>query len=167
MTRCESACRGSAARSVIWSLLDQSRQWWVLARDGLSAFDPTATLLMRATSRRLRRSRAISAGTRPGDRALPSTKVLGRNGPKMPVLLNNQLLKVCILRIAAAQHYWFLSARSSLFCKSTEPAARRIEEKEDYNVCQPYPPCPRVETLQSKPERAISPRRPRACRHRH
>jgi hypothetical protein len=31
-------------RRKIWSLLDQSGQRWILARDGLSAFDPTATL---------------------------------------------------------------------------------------------------------------------------
>jgi hypothetical protein len=32
------------AASANWSLLDQSGQKWILARDGLSANDPTATL---------------------------------------------------------------------------------------------------------------------------
>jgi hypothetical protein len=33
--------RGAAT---FWSLLDKSGHWWILACDGLSAFDPTATL---------------------------------------------------------------------------------------------------------------------------
>jgi hypothetical protein len=34
----------SAARSVIWSLSDNSGQRWILACDDLSAYDPSATL---------------------------------------------------------------------------------------------------------------------------
>jgi hypothetical protein len=34
----------NSLRRKIWSLLDQSGHCWILARDGLSANDPTATL---------------------------------------------------------------------------------------------------------------------------
>jgi hypothetical protein len=41
------AHRVISLRCKIWSLLDQSGQRWILARGGLSAFDPTATLAVR------------------------------------------------------------------------------------------------------------------------
>jgi hypothetical protein len=36
----------NSLRRKIWSLLDQSGQMWILARDRLSANDPTATLAL-------------------------------------------------------------------------------------------------------------------------
>jgi hypothetical protein len=38
------ALSGQPSRTRVCPLLDQSGQSWILARDGLSAFDPTATL---------------------------------------------------------------------------------------------------------------------------
>jgi hypothetical protein len=35
---------GQSNRTRVCPLLDQSRQSWILAGDGLSAYDPTATL---------------------------------------------------------------------------------------------------------------------------
>jgi hypothetical protein len=47
LLRCMSlllALSGQSNRTRVCPLLDQSGQTWILARDGLSAFDPTATL---------------------------------------------------------------------------------------------------------------------------
>jgi hypothetical protein len=38
------ALSGQSNRLCVCPILDQSGQRWILARDGLSAFDPTATL---------------------------------------------------------------------------------------------------------------------------
>jgi len=38
------ALSGQSSRTRVCPLLDQSGQTWILGRDGLSAFDPTATL---------------------------------------------------------------------------------------------------------------------------
>jgi hypothetical protein len=38
------ALSGQCSRSSVCPLLDNSGHRWILARDGLSAFDPTATL---------------------------------------------------------------------------------------------------------------------------
>jgi uncharacterized protein YjiS (DUF1127 family) len=42
---------------------------------------------------------------------------------KNSVSFNNQLLKVCAFRIAAAQHYCFSSAGTSLFCRQIKAPA--------------------------------------------
>jgi hypothetical protein len=47
MLRCLSplvVLSGQSTRTRVCPLLDQSGQKWILAHDGLSAFDPTATL---------------------------------------------------------------------------------------------------------------------------
>jgi hypothetical protein len=41
------ALSGHFSRSRVCPLLDNSGQRWILARDGLSAFDPSATLAVR------------------------------------------------------------------------------------------------------------------------
>jgi hypothetical protein len=47
------ALNGQSSRTHFCPLLDQSGQKWILARDGLSAFDPTATLAVhRSTTAR-------------------------------------------------------------------------------------------------------------------
>jgi hypothetical protein len=38
------ALSGQSGRASVCPLLDQSGQWLILTRDGLSAYDPTATL---------------------------------------------------------------------------------------------------------------------------
>jgi uncharacterized protein YjiS (DUF1127 family) len=51
---------------------------------------------------------------------------------KTAVIINNQLLKLCVFLIAATQHYCFSNARSGLFSNLIEsPATRRTVEKED------------------------------------
>ena len=44
------ALSGHPNRTHVCPLLDQSGQRWILARDGLSAFDPTATLAVRCSN---------------------------------------------------------------------------------------------------------------------
>jgi len=41
------ALSGQFSRTRVCPLLDQSRQRWILARDGLSAFDPKRTVARR------------------------------------------------------------------------------------------------------------------------
>src|ERR1039458_8224779 len=59
---------------------------------------------------------ALASGTA----ALPARRANGQTTAaktsKMAVLINNQLLKLCVFRIAAAQHYCFSSGQTSLFC---------------------------------------------------
>src|SRR6185312_14633673 len=45
--------------------------------------------------------------------------------------VNNQLLKPCKIRIAAAQHYCFSFARSSLFSSQNDSPAYAGQDKED------------------------------------
>jgi uncharacterized protein YjiS (DUF1127 family) len=47
------------------------------------------------------------------------------------ILFNNQLIKLCALRIAAAQHYCFSSGRRSLFSARTICPAKRPDRKKE------------------------------------